>query len=276
MPTKALWQGLALILLPALALVGLEIYQVARNVPELRRNQDLVSHTIAVITTAQSLERAIQDAERGQRGFLITGNEAYLDPYRSTVPRIPIILSALKELTQDNPEQQRRWSDLGHQIDIKLAELKQTIDTRRTQGFDAARQIVETDVGLESMQAIDALIDAAIAGENNLLKQRQALGEAAERRAAIASIIAIVITVALMGAGGVLVTIGSRRLVRSDQELSASESRFRLMVSGIKELRNLSAGSGRSGRQLESRRRTHEGLPAGGNRRPAFLMLLPQ
>jgi PAS domain S-box-containing protein len=232
---KALWQGLALILLPALALVGLEIYQVARNVPELRRSQDLVSHTIAVITTTQSLERAIQDAERGQRGFLITGNEAYLDPYRSSVSRIPIILSALKELTQDNPEQQRRWLDLEQQIDIKLAELKQTIDTRRTQGFDAARQIVETGVGLESMQAIDGLIDAAVTGEGDLLKQRQASGEAAERRAAIASVIAIVITVALMGAGGILVTIGSRRLVRSERELSASESRFRLLVSGIKD-----------------------------------------
>ncbi|MBV8133435.1 MAG: hypothetical protein JO282_13125, partial [Alphaproteobacteria bacterium] len=58
---KTLWQGLALIVIPSLVLVGLEIYQVARNVPELRRSQDLVAHTIEVITTAQALERALQD-----------------------------------------------------------------------------------------------------------------------------------------------------------------------------------------------------------------------
>jgi PAS domain S-box-containing protein len=232
---KALWQGLALMLLPSLALVGLEIYQISRIVPELRQSQELVGHTIDVLTTAQSLERAIQDAERGQRGFLITGKEEYLEPYRSGVEQIPILFSALRKLTSDNPEQQRRWPDLERQIDIKLAVLKRSVEVRQTQGFDAARGIVETNVGLQSMRAIDELLDAAVATETNLLKERQAMGDVAERRAAIASIVALAIAVALMGTGGVLLTTGSRRLLRSERDLHASESRFRLMVSGIKD-----------------------------------------
>jgi CHASE3 domain sensor protein len=72
-PAKArcfltLWEGLALIVVPALVLVGIEIYQLVRNVPELRRSQDLVAHTMEVRATANALERAVQDAERGQRG----------------------------------------------------------------------------------------------------------------------------------------------------------------------------------------------------------------
>lgn len=232
---KTLWQGLALVLLPALALVGLEIYQVAGNVPELRRSQRLVGHTIEVITTAQSLERAIRDAERGQRGFLITGSESYLEPYRSGAQQVPIIIAKLKELTGDNPEQQRRWPALEHQMDTKLAELQRSIEVRQTQGFDAARQIIETNVGAESMRAISEQLDAAITTENNLLAERQAMGDAAERRAAIVGVIVVVITVALMGTGGLLLTVGSRRLLRSEAELQASESRFRLMVSGIKD-----------------------------------------
>ena len=125
---KTLWQGLTLILIPSVALIGLEVYQIARNVPELRRSQDLVAHTIEVITATQALERAIQDAERGQRGFLITGDAAYLDPYRKGVQEISADLSKLKQLTADNPEQQRRWPILEHQINIKLDELKRTID----------------------------------------------------------------------------------------------------------------------------------------------------
>jgi PAS domain S-box-containing protein len=233
--SKALWQGLALMLLPSLALFGIEIYQISRIVPELRQSQELVGHTIDVITTAQSLERAIQDAVRGQRGFLITGNEEYLEPYKWGVQQVPVIFSALRKLTSDNPEQQRRWPDLEHQIDIKLAELRRSIEARQTHGFDADRGIVETNVGLESMRAIDRLLDTAIATETDLLKERQAMGEAAERRAAIASMIALAIAVALMGTGGALLTIGSRRLLRSERDLHASERRFRLMVSGIKD-----------------------------------------
>ena len=60
-------------MIPAVVLIGLDVYQIAENVPELRQSQDLVAHTIEVITETQALETAIRDTERGQRGFLITG-----------------------------------------------------------------------------------------------------------------------------------------------------------------------------------------------------------
>jgi CHASE3 domain sensor protein len=90
---KTLWQGLALILIPSLVLIGIEVYEIARNVPELKRSQDWVAHTIEVINKTQALERAVQDAERGQRGFLITGDAANLDPYNKGVREIPDDLS---------------------------------------------------------------------------------------------------------------------------------------------------------------------------------------
>src|SRR5438552_5002055 len=126
--TKTLWQGLALIVIPSLVLVGIEIYQIAGNVPELKRSQDRVAHTIEVITTTQALERAIRDAERGQRGFLITGDPAYLGPYGKGVQEEFDNLSKLKQLTADNPEQQRRWPILTEQTDIRLDETKRTVD----------------------------------------------------------------------------------------------------------------------------------------------------
>jgi PAS domain S-box-containing protein len=234
LPTS-LWQGLALVLVPAVVLVGLEIYQIVRTVPELRRSQDLVARTIEVITTAQSLQLAIQDAERGQRGFLITGDAAYLDPYTSGLERIPAILSKLKQLTAGNPEQQRRWPNLESQIDIKLAELKRTVDARQNDGFDAARKIVETNVGADSMRAIAQLIDAAMTAEKNLLKDRQALGDTAERTTAIVSLIGGAVAFTLMVIGAILVFASFRRISSSEAALSESEQRFRLMISGIED-----------------------------------------
>src|SRR5271170_4719507 len=74
-------RGLALILLPTLILVGLEIYKAVSVVPALRESQQLVAHSFEVIGAAHTLDQAMQDAERGQRGFLITGDDAYLKPY---------------------------------------------------------------------------------------------------------------------------------------------------------------------------------------------------
>ena len=232
---KTAWQGLALVIIPAVVLVGLEVYQVVGTVPELKRSQDLVAHTIEVITQTQALETAIRDAERGQRGFLITGDPAYLSSYTSGVAQVPAILARLKQLTVDNPEQQHRWPILEQQIDVKLDELKRTVDARQNEGFDAARKIVETNVGAESMRAITQLIDAATTADKSLLKQRQTLGDVAERTAAIVALIGGAIALILIILGGIFITSSFRRLLRSERGLRESEQRFRLMVSGIQD-----------------------------------------
>jgi len=225
--SRGLWSGLALIALPALVFVGFEVYQLARNIPELRESQKLVAHTIDVITTAQTLERAIQDAERGQRGFIITGDPAYLQPYQAGLKEISDSLSKLKRLTADNPEQRRRWPILEQQINIKLDELRRSIDARRSEGFDAARRIVETNVGADAMLVIERIINSADATENNLLKDRQELGVKAEHAAAIISLSGGVAALMIIVAGGVAISGAFRRLSRSEAALAESEEELR-------------------------------------------------
>ena len=232
---SALWRGLALILVPAFALVALETYEVTRNVPALRASQDLVAHTIEVIATTQRLERAVQDAERGQRGYLITGNKEYLDPYRAGVREIPNALGKLKQLTADRPEQQRRWPLLEQQLSIKLNELKRTIDVQQSQGLEAARQIVDTNQGADTMRTIDQMIDAAVAAENGELKDRQKLGDQAERTTAIVGLIGAALALGIMLAGGGIVIVSFRRMLSAERRRRENDEQFRLMVLGIKD-----------------------------------------
>ena len=232
---KALGGALVLILLPSLALVCVELYRAASIVPDLRAGQHLVAHTFEVIAAARGLDQAMQDAERGQRGFLITGDNAYLDPYRAGIVEAPAKLQELRRLTSDKLDQQRRIGDLQSQINLKLAEMQRTIETRQKDGFDAARRIVETDVGLDAMRTITGLIEAIIADENKLLSERQARLIEVQRSNAAFGVAAAALALAVMLAGGILLTRASLHLLRSQRALQESEERFRLLVSGVKD-----------------------------------------
>jgi PAS domain S-box-containing protein len=232
-PPTGLWLALGVIAAPFLALIALQIYQALYHVPALTRSHDLVVHTFGVISTAQALDHAMQDAERGERGFLITGELAYLDPYRTGIRNAPVLLEKLTQLTVHNPEQQRRLPNLAHQIDIKLAEMQRAVEARERSGFEAARQIVQTDVGFDAMLAINGLIDATIAAENQLLAER--LGRAAqdERRAGHLALVGATVAALTMLLGMVLAILAFRNLQRIEAARRAGEQRFGLLVHGV-------------------------------------------
>ena len=97
--TRGVWYALALIAIPALALLVLETYIAIATAPQLARNSEQVTRTFDFISTAQSLQRSMQDAERGQRGFLITSEPAYLAPYHKAVSEIPGLLQRFRDLS---------------------------------------------------------------------------------------------------------------------------------------------------------------------------------
>lgn len=230
---KALGGAFALILVPSLALLSIEVYRAASVLPNLWASQDQVVHTFQVIEAARGLDHAVQDAERGQRGFLITGDDSYLDPYRAGLQEAPAKLQELRRLTADNPDQQRRIDLLDNPISHKFEEMQRTIEARQKNGFDAARRIVETDVGIDAMRTITGLVDVVIANENQLLNQRQARFLEVQRAAAAFSLIGAALALVVMLVGGVLLTRASLRLVRSQRSLHQSEERFGLLVSGV-------------------------------------------
>jgi methyl-accepting chemotaxis protein len=142
------------------------------NIANLIETDHWVEHTHLVRSDLANLLLQLTDAETGQRGFLVTGNEAYLAPYQSALGEIRKIDEEVRALTSDNPRQQSRLDALAPLIDSKLAELKQTIDLRRTQGFDAALKIVASNVGQDYMDKMRAIIRDADQEEGDLLTRR--------------------------------------------------------------------------------------------------------
>lgn len=94
---------------------------------------------------------SMKDAETGQRGFLLTGDEKYLAPYQTVRAQLPEELKKVQNTGQISNGSQQVMELL---ITKKLAELAQTIELRRAQGFEAARALVQTDTGLKTMDKL--------------------------------------------------------------------------------------------------------------------------
>ena len=124
----------------------------------------------AVISQLDGFMSSLKDAETGQRGFVITGQAEYLQPYNATVDLLATQLESLRLLTVDNPRQQERIAALTQVLEEKMAVLKETIAVRQTQGLLAASQAITALSGKKSMDQIRALVGHARDEETNNLK----------------------------------------------------------------------------------------------------------
>jgi methyl-accepting chemotaxis protein len=158
--------GLAGLVLLVIAVIGY------RTTGSLVANDALVSHSYEVENRLADLISELKDAETGQRGYIVTGVDDYLAPYQAALTSIPATLQKVRQLTADNANQQQRLTTLAPAIDAKLAELKQTIDLRRSKGFDAAAQVVENNTGKELMDRVRAIVANATTEEDQLLARR--------------------------------------------------------------------------------------------------------
>lgn len=111
----------------------------AWNIATITANERRVAGTLQVLGAIQDTLSSVQDAETGQRGYILTGRASYLEPYTQAAATVREQLTRLRRLTADNPDQQARVGELDQRVAAKLAELEQTITPRTREGFEAAQ-----------------------------------------------------------------------------------------------------------------------------------------
>ncbi len=203
--------GLALVLSFFLA-TGLVAW---RNVEVLRANNQQIIHTHQVIVAVDELFSAAQDAETGQRGYLLTGNVSYLQPYEAATRDLNRRMGDIAELTRDNPVQQGHLNQLRARLDAKLAELDAALQARRAEGMQAALTRMATDQGKQEMDAIRAQIALMRQEEQGVRQQRLAEMAASYRTALISGV--------LSGLLGAVLTIAVFMLIRRSARARARQ-----------------------------------------------------
>ncbi len=189
--------GFALVALMLLTNAALAYRASLRFVANDRR----ADHTQSVLTQLEVTLSTAQDAETGQRGYLLTGRDEYLEPYHRALTRLEDAVSTLEHLIADNPSQQARTSSLRGELRTKVNELEETVRLRRERGIDAALPVVLAGRGRAVMEQVRKLIGAMEADERRLLDERRADSESAlvgmDRTLAVTTALALLLVGAL-------------------------------------------------------------------------------
>jgi signal transduction histidine kinase/CheY-like chemotaxis protein/CHASE3 domain sensor protein len=208
------WAALGLALVLGFFLVsGVIAYA---NIQALRENNQRVVQTHDVLVATDSILSTAQDAETGQRGFLLTGNDRYLEPYTQAVGAIPERMHDVRNLTRDNPRQQAIVEQLQRRVDAKLAELAETIALRRSEGAAAALAVVETDRGKIEMDGVRDRLAAMAAEELRLRQQYLAEMQTAYRAAVVSGTLTALLGAILTVAVFLLIRRSARARARQD------------------------------------------------------------
>ena len=171
--------GFALALV-ALLIIGVSAY---RTTTHQLQTAERVTHSHQTLRTLARLLLLLTEAETGQRGFIITGEERYLRIYDEALGDIDAIVKEATETTSDNQVQQRRLATLQPLVRTRLTILSEGVELRKgPQGLEGARAHIISGKGKEAMDAVRGMIAEIESEENALLKQRSiAASDSVER-----------------------------------------------------------------------------------------------
>ena len=165
-------------LVVVLALTGATTWE---RLGAIHAARHLSQHSYEVLDALKDLGITVRDAETGQRGYLLTGSDAYLEPYAAALGRVTFLGGELHRLTADNPVAQEQLAGLATVLQHKLEELAQSVELRRDGGLEAAMRLVRGDSGRVLMAQIEATLATLTAQERALLDARLAQTESRGR-----------------------------------------------------------------------------------------------
>ena len=130
-------------------------------------------HSHGKVRELGDLLSRMREVETINRGFVISGNEKYLEPYKSALNEIERTLVLLRDMERDNPQQQKRLDSIAPLIREKLSMLEETIDLRKTKGFQAASRAEIAGRDKRLMDRISLLVAEYQEDWGKILEERE-------------------------------------------------------------------------------------------------------
>jgi len=203
-----------------------------RNTRQLNEDAAWVAHTQEVMDSLEEVVSAMKDAQTGERGFIITGDDHYLEPFNSTTAIIDDKIQRLKRLTAANARQQARIPQLEQSSHEELAILQRNIALAKNDR-EAARQAILSGAGNRTLAAIREQVALMEREEQDLLRERKLRSDTSYQIATATCFVAAFL--GLVAVGAFVVLLRRQLLARQQAATLLQEQRewFRTTLGSI-------------------------------------------
>jgi PAS domain S-box-containing protein len=208
----------------ALLVAGLSVYLVFSQVATLGQDRAWVSHTRAVIETTQGLLSHLQDAEEGERGYLLTQDPNYLDGYHKAAAAIPVDETHLQSLVADNPSQTGQVRGLVGAIGARMEIVDHTLQLAVAGKPEDARGLIRGRGGRLAMDDIRSRAAAVIKVENEYLALRTNEARNVQTASLVTGLAVSLVALATLTIGLVLLARANNRLNKAVADAKSAEA----------------------------------------------------
>jgi PAS domain S-box-containing protein len=205
-------------------------------------NSRWVQHTHEVLENLQDMQFALETVSSSIRGYVLTGEEAYLDPYRAARVSLEQHTAAVGELTSDNPIQRENMLVLERLAAGRMGRADEIINLRRNQGPSAASEALRAGPGLRVGVEYRAIIGRMQDEERRLLVRRLADAQRSTSQTKITLILGTFLGLLITVAAGWSVQRDNSRRETAEEALQESERKYRMLVDGVKDYAILMLG----------------------------------
>jgi methyl-accepting chemotaxis protein len=186
-----------------MAIIGILAF---RSINTLSNTSQVVAHTHLVLDRLADVLNVLQDAEIGGRGYIITGDDSFLQPYQNAETKILTVVKDLRVLIVDNPAQQKRLTQAEPIIAAKMALTKRYIEMRKARETETVIKLVQAGKGQNLMDELRHIFGEMEQEERSLLKQRAAEVEAAVNNSTVSITLGTLICLLIVSAAGIIIT----------------------------------------------------------------------
>ena len=182
---KPFFAKIALGFVAVSSILGAISFTSFRSVNSRVETAQAIAHSYQVLGKLETLLSELKDVEAGQRGYIITGEETFLEPYQAATSVLKQEMRELRRLIGNNSSQQQRLDSLEPLIARKLAFVERTIDLRRTQGAGDPFQLVKSGDGKRLMDRIRVVVQELKDQERQGLQNESAVADFWGNRAGV-------------------------------------------------------------------------------------------
>ncbi len=200
------------------------------NIRQTISNARWVTHTQNVIGDLTALRALIGDTQRGVRGYVIEGNEAYLRIYNDGRQALPERLSHLQHLFSDNPRQTARLRRFREELPVTLDLLEQVVMAQRTGGFGAAQAFIQAHGTTAAVERATTEIAAMQAEEQRLLQIRNARVDKSTQRTTSLMLFSSIATLVFLAGALYVINRDIDAQRAAEEALRVSQEEFRALV----------------------------------------------